>query len=460
MAQTQYVCTLCNIDFSVLPPAEARCPRCLRLTGVVGTDEADKSSGPSLRVTLRRLRLAGAALGVAAVLGVGAYVAFTLLAGAGPYRDLAEECRGNDLPVPWAGFEAWGRECSATSFAELADMAGQAGFSPALSGERPTEILTGKKLAERGGGRVTSIEAAGFLLGCALASDLEVTPCRKKAPGLATPFSSRKYGLCLTEEGAVTAATAPFGEPGELEEWESMEPAGFLAHFLAAAGEAAADPREAYRLFGAALGFRDEPALYFSRGLAKVRNGVVEFGVDDMRKAVAGQADPDALVAVGEALMEQGNAGEALQEFSRAYTLERGNLAARFGIARARLASGAADKALVILDELVQEEADLPGLQTALAHAYLHLARYEETVDESTRLLEEGLKKAPGELRLYLALYMLYQWHDRAALAGEVRTRAYDQFGEEDPEGIVKVFSELHERVERTRTERKRASEE
>ena len=460
MAQAQYVCTLCNIGFSVEPPADARCPRCLRLTGVVCTDEANRSSGPSPRVKSRRLRLGVVALGAATALAAGAYVVVTLLAGAGPYRDLIEQCRGKDLPVPWAGFETWGQACAAPSFAGLTDAAGLAGFSPGPPGERPGEILTGEELAGRDGGEITSIEATGFLLGCALASNIEVMPCRKKGQGLVASFSSREYALCTVKEGGLTAVAAPFGGPGELDEWEPMEPAGFLAHFLGAAGETAVDPREAYRLFGAALDLTDEPALYFSRGLAKVRNGVVEFGVDDMRKAVSQQTDVEALVMMGEALMARGDVGSALQEFSRAHALDHDNLAARFGLVRARLATGAADKALVTLDELVEEGADLPGLQAALARAYLHLAQHHEVADESIRLLEEGLSRAPGELKLYLALYMLYQWHERDALAGEVRKRALNHFGEEEREGLVKLFSDLHERVERARAGRRKAAEE
>lgn len=460
MEQSQYVCTLCNIDFSVESHADARCPRCLCLTGVVRTDEADRSAGPSRRVQSRRLRLAVLGLVTAVALAVGVYLVATLLAGAGPYRTLLEAGRAKDLPVPWADFESWGPSCAVTSFSGLANGAGQAGFSPLAAEPRPEEILTGAELIGRGGGAITGVEGAGFLLGCALASKITVTPCRKKGQGLTVPLISREYAVCLTEERVVTAVAPPFGEAVEPDQWEAMEPAHFLAHFLGAAGETAVDPREAYRLFGAALGFKEEPALYFSRGLVKVRNGVVEFGVDDMRKAVSEGTDAEALVIMGGVLLERGKAGEALQEFSRANTLDRKNVAARFGLARARLATGAAHKELGILDELVAEGADVPNLRPTLAHVYLYLAQHGEAADESIRLLEEGLTRVPEELKLYLALYMLYQWHDQGARAEQVKTRAYDYFGEEERDELVKLFSELHGRVERARAGRKRAVDE
>jgi len=427
---------------------------------VVRTDEADRAVGPSRRVKSRRLRLAVLALGAAGVLAVALYFAITLAVGVGPYQALLEEGREKDLPVPWAGFEAWGQSCSVTSFAGLADGAARAGFSPLPAGERPERILTGEELAGGGADAVTSVEAAGFLLGCALASKVAATPCRKKGAGLTVPFIFRQYALCRAENGDLTAVAPPFGEAGDLADWELMEPGAFFAHFLAAAGEIAVDPREAYRLFGAALEFKDEPALFFSRGLVKVRNGVVEFGVDDMRKAVSFETDAEALVKMGEILMERGDVGGALQEFSRAHTLDAGNVVARYGLARARLATGASDKALPILDELLAEGVDLPGLKTTLANTYLHLARHAEEVDEAFALLEKGLTRAPGELKLYLGLYMMYQWHERGDLAEQVKTRAYDHFGEEERGDLVKLFSELQERVERARAQRQKAAEE
>jgi tetratricopeptide (TPR) repeat protein len=398
----RHVCTLCNRTFEILEDGEIRCPQCLRMTGVVSATPAALAQGGISIDRRMLLRLFGGALGLA-LLAVGGYFLVPLLQSENRYLQLEAECVRSRVPCAWEGADQWG-----TPFAEKVsgqadkDKFAQLGLCLDLLQVKPLQtvpekryVLTGQQVAERDVRNVSSLEATGYLLGCALTAGLDVVPCSFDLDEPSQRFIDRTYGVCtVDEDGQIADHLVPFvdDEDPPVNELSIMTPGRFTSHFIAAAAKAEDRPRESYRMFARALVY-DEPAeVLFHRGVVKARNGAVEFGVDDVQSALKTAPSAPGHTVLGDILMRQGTPADALNSYTSALSLNANYRLAQVGKARALLGTGAEEQALALLEQLREEDPSLPGLHAALATCYSHRGETDKAVQE----LREEVRQNPN----------------------------------------------------------------
>jgi hypothetical protein len=356
-----YVCTLCNQAFDVETGQPVRCPHCLRVTGIV--DASAPRSAPAL-LWPRALRWL-AVLAALAVVAAAAWLALRKLSAPAPFDPADELARLAGVTPPWDGFSQVGApfarsvegQETGTAFAALAGVLGGKGFTPYSGSEPPDQVATALQLEAAGTVSVTPLEGVAYLLSCARAAGIPAVPCglRSEQRSLTVPFFKRGYAACLVSEATVTAVVAPFSEAPP-EDYSPLPPEQFAAHFYAAMAESARLSAEAYRDYSAALTFSRDPAVLFSRGQRRVRSNVVEFGLDDMRAALASGDDAGARLVVAQLLMSRGQPARALAEFEAAIALDPGLVPARLGKATALVWLGQEARALPLLEELLAKD--------------------------------------------------------------------------------------------------------
>ena len=332
-----------------------------------------------------------------ALVALGACFLVGLLGSENRYRELALECERSRVPCAWDGALQWaGPFVEAVSgapekevFSRLSVCLEQLGVKP-LSGSPPGRApLTGSQLAASPVKEVTRLEAAGYLLGCALVAGLDLLPCATQLEDPSQAFAQRTYGVCrVDEQGRIADWYIPFSEnSNDVAQGLTLMSAGrFAAHFIGATAEAEMGARESYRLFARALTYGNPPEVLFRRGVVKARNGAVEFGVDDMREALRSAPSAPGHTVLGDVLMRQGVPDEALSAYSAAITLKPDHLPARVGKARALLGTGAVEQAESLLEALRAEAPAVPRLHAALATCY---RRRGETDKALVELREE-----------------------------------------------------------------------
>lgn len=386
----QYICTLCNKAFSVADGQSARCPSCLRVTGVVGVEAKPISGRRSyLRLPDGRFFAWGAGcLLLAALLALAAWFFLDLSAGS-QYEVLGKSLAKDGHPTPWDGWEELEKtippgarsRTGQQALDELADMLsardGLVGFEGV---DPPEQIRNARELHALDSGAVTPIEATAYLLAASFHTKLKPVPCRTRTDRPEQPFWDRMYALCLQDGGALTAAAAPLHETPELAELEPMEPGEFAAHFLAAMADRETTPAAAYRLFAAARELYDEPDIQFRLGMAKIENNALEFGVDDLRAALGRGAAPKGYLVMGATLLKAGGPTEAMEAFNLAAKALPDPSEALVGRARCLIMLERTEDAGKLLEELAKTAPTAPKLQGTLSLYYSRTGRLEEAI--------------------------------------------------------------------------------
>ncbi len=198
---------------------------------------------------------------------------------------------------------------------------------------------------------------------------------------------------------------------------------------MVACGQLPLPARAAYRFFAAALELVDDPDFRLQLGALKVQHNAPEFGLEEMRGALADGAPPGGYLLVGEALLGVGLPADALDAFEALLRVAPNAPVARLGKARCLGLLGRPEEAAPILEELVQTAPELRGLYAALALSRRHQGDLEGALEalrievaahpdrEYVTLLVDLLLEGKQETAAMVALDSLYETHQRADLA-------------------------------------------
>jgi tetratricopeptide (TPR) repeat protein len=371
-----HICTLCNKAFRIDTAGEARCPFCLRMTGVVKTDEGlSRPRRPGAAIPWKWVATAIASSVAVALLAGLLWRFLPALVGEGDeYVRLEEACSQMDLPVPWQGWEilkpavdsALAGQSGQEAFFALAGLLKAREGIRRLDGETPPEELkTPAKMHGSPGATLTRLEAVSYLLAASRHSGLDVAACVKARSVPLRPLWDRDYALCRLADGAVVAAADPFDGEVSPEGFQPMTGKDFLAHYAGAAAELAPRASDSYRLLTHARTLSDDPDLLFRQGVVKLAHGASEFGIEDMKQAIAAGASPEGYLTIGEASLVLSRPQEALEAYAAVLDHAPDSVPARLGKARSLLALSRTDEAGGLLDELEKQSEKLLGLAAA-----------------------------------------------------------------------------------------------
>jgi tetratricopeptide (TPR) repeat protein/DNA-directed RNA polymerase subunit RPC12/RpoP len=424
-----YVCTLCNREFTGPGDAPIRCPHCLRRAGVVAVPEVSRTSRwQGWRPGRGALLVTGALLLVSALVALGLYVAPQWWS-PGPDHDLEQFCLSHNVPCPTALAVELPEELS--HWQSHDDVApGMARFFARVgavvsAGALPDRLFTAPEMVVEPTLTPTSLEAVALAWQAAQRAGLTTQPCCQRATMESLPYWQRPYRLC---DGACRPIYEPIPGAGT-DHLECLDARTFAAHFMVASAQLPLPARAAYRLFAAARELVDEPDFRLHLGALKVQHNAPEFGIEEMRGALADGASPGGYLLVGEALLGVGLPADALDAFDALLRVAPNAPEARLGKARCLGLLGRPEEAAPILEELVLTAPQLRGLYAALALSRRHQGDLEGAVEalrvevaahpdrEYVTLLVDLLLESKQETTAVAELDSLYETHHRADLA-------------------------------------------
>jgi predicted Zn-dependent protease len=438
MAPRAHICLLCGHTFESETTPE-RCPQCLRTSGLQAAGDAVTGSGGVRRSLVPFVSAAVALLAIAgAVVGYFAFVA---------------EDGGREVGLVSEPSEAAAGEVATALAPDPAEVTAAVesltsthlGGVKSASGEERIEALTGF-LAARGlrlhdaeqpWGRaplladdiakalaseekvlppLLSLEAAAFATALATAIGLDAEVVEDEG--------ARNRGTSLLRKRFLTRVRAAANRPavtvdpfGQRVGGEGVAPRGARARrayhqgLVALAAAESEDFRAANEAISRGLTLLpDDPALLFLKGQIAVLRGMVQFGIEDMERAVARQEDALGHYNLGVAYLQAQRFFKAHQALRRALELDPrfvgGWLAlANLHLARLPLSPEEEREGLIqSADEAVRQARDIDPEADGIAPlmAQVMLAQGDERGAFS--LLDEAIRAYPERPAPYLLL--------------------------------------------------------
>jgi tetratricopeptide (TPR) repeat protein len=212
-------------------------------------------------------------------------------------------------------------------------------------------------------------------------------------------------GIALAQEAATTEE--PAEQPAATPEAPAQNPliekgyaalkAGDFNAAMAAFEQAAQEGQQAQ---DGTLGL----AAILGRVKVLVAMGELEEAKEGLNNILSGQDIPDAYIARGEVNLEMNLPDEALTDFEQAVKLQRGNMAAQFGLGKALVMLGQYDKAIKPLSRVLAadpQNAEVLRLRgTSLGGMY----KNKEAIAD----LEQSLQLNPDDYETYFNLGIVY----------------------------------------------------
>jgi tetratricopeptide (TPR) repeat protein len=200
------------------------------------------------------------------------------------------------------------------------------------------------------------------------------------------------------------------------------------ARFAAVSGESSDAPKDVYGWYHLALRLDDDPGILFQLGVQKVRLGVADFGVEDMRSALALRQDANGFRGLGQVLLGRlQRPQEALDAFEKALELAPGDAEARSGVAQSWLLLGEDEKAKTELDALLAAAPETPGLHGALAQYWVR----KEDKEKAIEALRTEVRLHPS-VPSVLWLAEMEKQAGRLEAAADLLDRSYREMGVPD----------------------------
>lgn len=154
--------------------------------------------------------------------------------------------------------------------------------------------------------------------------------------------------------------------------------------------------------------------------------GYARDAVSHLERAVAdptGATDLSLHFALGRLYARQGEAEKAIQSFARVVNQNPGSLQGRLSLAQAYVASRDLEKAIAVLDEVVDEE---PRVAPALAQYQEQAGRLEEALQTYTKALSVLPDSRELKFRRLAVLFNLADYDRAAAFAAEAQAQHPD----------------------------------
>ncbi len=423
-----FFCPHCELTFETTPDAELRCPRCLRRQDLI---PAPSASSPERAPRRRRLLLTLLLVGLLAAFAAAFIVVFsqmsprhgaTTAAPSGPFvdptrvdlvvRDYAKAHLGGGDPAARlsalrAHLETLRKAGTLTEFDTNLALTRDPLDAPQLVAELP-----GGKLPP-----LLGLEAGVLAVALAHAAELDAVLVEDlDAPNTVTSVKRKRFGiLARLPGGAVPLVPLPYDRPaGAAGRTSEVSPKLLQALWLGLQATGLVergDYRAATARVGEALALAPgHVGLTFLKGQIAVMGGMVQFGIEDMERALAGGEDALGRYNLGVAYVEAQSPFKAHQALRRAVEIEPTFGPAWLALAKLhlfRVTLQPEEQRADILKsaaEALEQVRKLEPLNPELDVTSAELLLAQDRPSEAIAVLDAAVRRTQAEVRPFLLL--------------------------------------------------------